>query len=302
MYIKIIDKIREDKNLRLLKYIINILVFFLLYKNIGNLDIQINLVLYDIFLIILFYYISFFCICIRSKFLLNSSNIFIRFEKIIYSYSSLLFYSIIHLIFGFLNFFYNSKKRLNIDNKILIANVLIIEKLITVIVKSVLFISCILIIVLDLNLSYLTLLVLINFILVYVFLKLMNYAIYENIKKVILINFTKNELFFKLISITTLIVFSFTMQHLIILKSVTGVENISNIQLFLIIIGVTTISSLPIFFNGWGIRELLYIKIFDQLYNITSDEVLFSSILIGLFAIILHFFNYLITQLFYKKF
>lgn len=58
-------------------------------------------------------------------------------------------------------------------------------------------------------------------------------------------------------------------------------DNISIIPIIILVPTITLISTLPITFNGWGVRELLFIYFF-KFFNYSEEITLLTSILFGL--------------------
>ncbi len=63
-------------------------------------------------------------------------------------------------------------------------------------------------------------------------------------------------------------------------------DNISIIPIIILVPTVTLISTLPITFNGWGVRELLFIYFF-RFFNYSEEITLLTSVLFGLTSAII---------------
>lgn len=63
-------------------------------------------------------------------------------------------------------------------------------------------------------------------------------------------------------------------------------DNISIIPIIILVPTVTLISTLPITFNGWGVRELLFIYFF-RYFNYSEEITLLTSVLFGLTSAII---------------
>ena len=77
-------------------------------------------------------------------------------------------------------------------------------------------------------------------------------------------------------------------------------DNVSIIPIIILVPSVTLISTLPITFNGWGVRELLFIYFF-KFFNYSEEITLLTSVLFGLTSAIIPLLVLMIFYLFKIK-
>ena len=132
------------------------------------------------------------------------------------------------------------------------------------------------------------------------FLKETNLNKYSLFSKIF--KFNSLKLIFMVMSLSILVVTASYLPHIIVLNNIVEFSQIEIQNKILIVVLVNLTASIPLFYAGFGIRELIYTIILKKILNINFDDVILASISIGIIYTFFHLINFVALKFFQNFF
>ena len=264
----------------------------------------------DVFLFYIVYSLSIMIITLRTSVILHYLKylkLHTLYQKIFLINISELFYSIIHPIAGYTNRIFNLKKNINFENFNKPIILMVFEKSFIIFASVLYLIPTLILFLFDIESDYyfiiLLILIIISTLLIFYllnFLKETNLNKYSLFSKIF--KFNSLKLIFMVMSLSILVVTASYLPHIIVLNNIVEFSQIEIQNKILIVVLVNLTASIPLFYAGFGIRELIYTIILTKILNINFDDVILASISIGIIYTFFHLINFVALKFIQKIF